>query len=331
MPVTDDVDLDEVLHNKVLLDSFQKYNVEKMHDPNPVPFMQALEKFKQAAMDPKVGVEQLSEMAKQLATQYVKPDDYVAPKSMGIDDGEGDDFLNIQGAEARQTNANVAKLGQIARGELPMPSREELAETFAQAEKTVRLNLSTKGNNLESWKKSPAFKQAQDDIQQLEDKITQLEKQAEKLQGSRWERFKAAVFGGGVDKQMAKIAGEIEKAKMDMLLKTDPERFETIQNEKRKMAEKMGTKQKKLIPDDDAMQLSKSAAVVLAVDSGPLGSNSLSKDDQAKLGKLAGKGIASEKLGQQKQELEKSVKVGEALKGQLGSKQSQGAGKQRVK
>jgi hypothetical protein len=334
MPLTDDPSLDEVLHNDTLLRSFQDYNVTKMHDPNPVPFIQAVEKFRKAALNQTVSPQQLSEMADKIAKDYIKPEDYVAPKYSGIDDGGGDDFLNVSEKESQQTNARVAKMGQIARGEIPMPSREEMAATFDVADKEIRKSLARKGNNLDNWKQSPAGQQAIAEIQNAENRITQLDKQAAKLQSSKWEQFKA-FFKGGTEKEMAKLLAKIDEAKMDLMLKSDPERFHAFQNEKGKMAGKLEAKQAKLQPSERQIEKAKMANFELHMDNDPMSGGSLSKEDRAKLEARVDKVVARQesanRAGQQKEELLKSRTVGESLQGKLGNKAGQGQSGPRIK
>lgn len=328
MPIPENPSLEEVLHNDTLLRSFQNHNATKLYDPKPVPFLLAAEEFQKAALDPTVSVEQLSRMASKMATDYVKPDDFVQ-KGAGIG-GDGEDFLNIPSTVSKKTNANVDKLGKIARGELPTPSRQELAATFEDAHTEMTSVIKDRGNNLDSWKKTPAFKEALGaarDIENAENRVAQLEQKAEKLQSSKWEQFKA-FFKGGVQKQMEKMVAEIDKAKMDVLLRTDPERFENIQREKQKMAEKMGQKQTKLTPDKDQFLQVKNAVFQLSLES--TGSH-VSQKDRPGLEKLADQApgmLASQKaadnMGKEQTTLTKSVKVGEALKGTLGKSVGQG-------
>lgn len=333
MPASENPGLDEVLHNEVLLASFQKFSTEKIFDPKPVPFLLAVEEFQKAALNPKISAEHLSGMASKIATDYVRPEGFVQ-KGAGIGEVDGVDFINIPFSMSHGTNANVEKLGQIAKGELPMPSREEIAATFEQAREEVFNTVKDKGNNLDNWKNSPAFKQAMQTVREVEsaeNRIKQLESRAEKLQTNKWERFKA-FFSGGADKQIEKIAAEIDKNKMEILLKTDPQKFETLQREKQKMAQKMGQKQDKLAPGELELQQMKSAAVNLALDNQFGGLKPGQRQEmETVLDKGTTKLKASENFGQQKEELQKSVKVGDMLKGQLGNKESPGQNKLKVK
>lgn len=318
MPLPENPNLQQVLDNPELLAGFQHFNEAQIFDPKPVPFLLAVQEFKKAALDPKTSVQQLSEMASQIATEYVKPDGYILVGS-GI--GTADDFMNIPATMSRDTNENVAKVNQMARGEIPL-DRQGIASTFDAADTEMRQTLGTGGNNLDQWKRSPQFgldmEKAHAAITTAEDRIKQLESRAEKLQTSRWERFKAA-FNGGAKKELADIVQKVDQAKMEIMQRTDPKRFETIQSEKQKMAEKLGEKQTRLAPNAETL---KDASVRLGLENTGLTSG-MSQQERAGLEKIVAKQDASEKLGQQKEELTKSVSVGEALKGKVGNTPAQ--------
>jgi hypothetical protein len=320
MPLPENPNLQQVLDNPELLSAFQNYSATRIFDPKPVPFLLAVQQFKKAALDPQTSVQQLSEMASQIATEYVKPDGYVqAGSGIGSD---GIDFLNIPSTMSQETNANVERLNQMARGEIPL-DRQNLASTFDAADEEMRMTVGLKDNNLDQWKKSSQFgldmEKANAAIKPAEDRIKQLESRAETLQTSRWERFKA-VFRGGAKKELAEINQKIDQAKMEILQRTDPKKFETIQSEKQKMAERLGEKQTRLAPNIETL---KDASIRLGLEN--LGmTTGMSQQERTGLEKIVAKNEASERLGQQKEELTKSVSVGEALKGKVGNTPAQG-------
>ena len=319
MPLPENPNLQQVLDNPELLAGFQNYNETRIFDPKPVPFLLAVQEFRKAALDPQTSMERLNEMASKIATDFVKPDDYV---QVGSGIGTAEDFMNIPSTMSRETNANVADIGRMARGEIPIPSRQDLASTFDAADGEMRRVIGDRGNNLDNWKRSTQFQGDMEKAQAIttaEDRIKQLESRAEKLQNSRWERFKAA-FSGGAKKELVEIVQKVDQAKMEILQKRDPQTFETIQSEKQKMAEKLGEKQVRLAPNAETL---KDASVRLGLENTGLTSG-MSQQERAGLEKVVAKQEASEKLGQQKEELTKSVSVGEALKGKLNNAPTQG-------
>ena len=292
-----------------MMEEFRKH-LAKEHSTENLDFHLAVGIFKAQASNPSVSDQELRESAREIFATYV---DDSQPISFSINAPPQNRQVNLSSDVYEPIETQMKNLETI--------DREEISNMFDEAnEKTVALMQT------DSMRRSQVAMNAS--IKPAEDRIKQLEARAEQLQTSRWERFKAA-FNGGAKKEIESIVEQIDKAKMEILQKTDPQRLEVIQREKEKMAEKLGAKMDKLKPNELEFAKVKNAVTNLALEDNFGGS--MSQQQRAELENLAQKAPgmvaaqkASESIGKEKEQLTKSVTVGEALKGKVGNAPTQG-------
>jgi len=299
-----------------------EFNAKNQYEPDQIPFLLETQEFRRMAQDPSTSIQDLSAKANEITSKYVRTD------------GAG---VNIGTGLSKQMLASADKLSKMASGQLPEPSVEDRSIMMKMGEDEMVKLLKTNGlNRFVQTQPFQEIRQQHNEVEaeqvaKAENRIKELQAQGEKLASSKWERFKA-FFKGGADKMQKDMLAEIDKNQQFVMMKTDPERFEKLQRGQQQMIDKLQRQQDKLAPKVEQYDVVKDAVIKKALSGNGMVS---SKEDMSKIDELAAKAPSveaaknmSDRLGQQKQEVQASKKVGEMLKGQLGSR-SQGQSQQR--
>lgn len=148
------------------------------------------------------------------------------------------DFL-IESCKVMQTYSNSLHLqaGSKLRGS---KSQDHVAEKLLTQENLSRTKnaydtLAKGGDRLDSLTTQLANKETDQNLaaqfQPEIDKIAKLEKQYDAMKkGGLWEKFKA-IPQGGLEKAKENLLAKIDTAKMDLMMKTDPEGFAQLQEQ----------------------------------------------------------------------------------------------------